>query len=146
MLCPHDVRQRHTQARGYPQAKTALQSKTSVKVQAASVIGAALPRCLGTEGLLTLLSERVLGASSGSQGLLQEAPGQSLYLTEITLWALVGGGRQMGAWWVGLGLMGCCWSAVVCSPADAANQIDLVKFESCSRETVTHYSSSLDVL
>lgn len=88
------------------------------------------------------MSKRRTGASSDLQGLLQEAPGQSPYLTEMPLWALVGGGRQGSAGGGGLGPMGCCWSAVVCSPADAANQTGLVMLESRSRGTVKIYSSS----
>lgn len=88
--------------------------------------------------LVTLRDKKVLGASSDLQGLLQEAPGQSPCLIELPLWALVGWGRQVGAWGAGLGPMGYCWSAVVCSPADAANQIDLVMHKSCNS---THESS-----
>ena len=95
-----------------------------------------------SKGLLTLMSKRALGASSDVQGLLQEAPGQSPCLTEMPLWALVGVVRWVDAVGSGLELMGCCWSAEVCSPAEAANQTDLVMHESCSRETVTLYSSS----
>lgn len=79
------------------------------------------------------MSVRVQGASSDLQGLLQEAPGQSPCLIEMPLWGLVGRGRWVGAWGAGLGPMGSCWSAVVCSPADAADQTDLVMLESCSR-------------
>ena len=74
----------------------------------------------------TWLSKQALGGASGWQGLLQEAPGQSPCLVEPPLWALVGWGRHVGAWGAGLGVVGGCWSAVVCSPADAAIQIGLV--------------------
>lgn len=74
----------------------------------------------------TWLSQQALGAASGWQGLLQEAPGQSPCLDETPLWALVGWVHQVGAWGAGLGVVGGCWSAVVCSPADAAIQSGLV--------------------
>ena len=62
----------------------------------------------------------------------------------MSLWALVGGGRRVDAGEVGLGPMGCCWSAVVCSPADAENKTALVMLESHSRAIVMLYSSSLE--
>ena len=60
----------------------------------------------------------------------------------MSLWALVGGGRRVDAGGFGLGPMGCWWSAVVCSPADAANKPNLVMLKSRSRASVMLYSSS----
>lgn len=68
------------------------------------------------------LKQKKLAAFCAEQGLLQEALVQSPCLREMALGVVVGGVCCGGAWRAGLGVVGCCWSAVVCSPADAANQ------------------------